>query len=99
MPKFAVTNAAVSAINTLMWSGLSWMGWCVLKGVEGQHVTGYPDHVQFNYYFGFPLSMLVCSLVLYSVAGFTRFRVPALLTQFLVFFVVFPFLFFYTGGV
>ena len=99
MRGFAVINAVVTGINVLLWGGLAWMGWGLLRGVEDRHVAGYPNRGQFIYYLHFPIAMAACALALYAVARFTRFRVPALLTQALVFLFLFLFMLAYTGGV
>ena len=99
MRVFAVINAVVAGINALLWFGFAWMGWGLLRANIDRHVAGYPNRAQFTYYLYFPMAMAACALALYLVARFTRFRAPALLIQGLLFFVVFPFLFAYTGGV
>jgi hypothetical protein len=96
---FAIINAVVAGSNALLWVGFTCMGWSLLKSSEARHVAGYPNRAQFAYYLWFPFAMAVCAVVLYLVARSTRFRVPALLAQVLVFFVLFPFVLAYTGGV
>jgi hypothetical protein len=96
---FAIINAVVAGLNALVWLGLAWIGWGLLKGVEGQHVAGYPNRGQFVYYLWFPLAMAACAFGLYMVAHSTRFRAPAILTHALMFFVLLFFLLGYGGGV
>ena len=96
---FSLINAVVAGVNALVWFGLAWVGWGLLRGVESQHAAGYPNRAQFIYYLGFPLVMTTCALALYAAARFTRFKVPALLTQALLFFILLPFLLGYGGGV
>jgi hypothetical protein len=75
----AMVNAVAAGANGLVWVGLAWLGWGLLKGVEARHIAGDPTRPQFIYYLGVPMVMAACALGLYVVARFTRFRVPALL--------------------
>jgi len=99
MSASALFNVVVSGVNALIWSGLSWLGWGLLRGVENQHVANYSNRGQFIYYLAFPLLMTTCALALYAAARYTRFREAALFGQTLVFVAVFPFLVGYGGGV
>jgi hypothetical protein len=96
---FDVINTIAAAVNAVVWFGLAWVGWGLLRGVETRHVAGYPNRGQLIYYLGFPMIMAASALALFAVARYTRFRAPALLTQVLVFFVLLPFLLGYGGGV
>jgi hypothetical protein len=93
----AIANAVVAGANGLVWVGLAWLGWGVLKAAEAQHIAGYPTRPQFGYHLGFPLVMAACAVGLYIVARYPRFRAPALLAQALVLFV--PLLLGYIGSV
>jgi len=99
MRAFAIFNALVAGADALVWFALAWIGWGLLRGVEHQHVAGYPNRGQFIYYLWFPLAMAACAVALYVIARNTRFRAPAILAHALMFFVLLFFLFGYGGGV
>jgi len=88
----------LSAVNVLLWGLLIWLGVEGIKGVESQHVAGYPNDGQLSYYVRFPILMAAVAVALFAFGRFTRFRRTALGLQILVT-VTLPFyLFAYTGG-
>jgi hypothetical protein len=96
--RLVVVNAIAALVNGLVWLGLAWGGWGMLRGLEIRLIPGYPNRGQFIYYLYFPLAMATSALLLYAVARFSRFKALVLVAQSLLFLVLFPFMLAYTGG-
>src|SRR5262249_37280406 len=55
----SVVRYILLGANILVWGGLVWMGVRAIRSVEAQHVPGYPNAGQIDYYVAFPVVMLV----------------------------------------
>jgi hypothetical protein len=53
---------ALMATNIILWSYFVWSGFDGIKGVKAQHVPGYPNEQQIEFYIVFPLLMVATSL-------------------------------------
>jgi hypothetical protein len=94
-----ISSLILPAINGLVWSGLSWMGWNGIKAVESQHAAGYPSPGQIGYYLAIPLVMLTISLVPSALLSQTKWSVLGNVWCGLTLIAVVPYLLPYGSGV
>jgi hypothetical protein len=94
-----VTPLILMVLNGLVWGGLSWVGWDLIKAVESRHVMGAPASGQISYYLAWPLLMLSVSLVPGALLGQTRWSALANLWCSLTLLAVVPYLLPYSGGI
>ena len=92
------TTLILPAISGIVWGGLSWMGWAGVKGVQSQHVPGYPNLGQIQFYTVFPLVMLSVALVPAALLSQTKWAIIGNIWSVVTLLAVLPYLFFYTGG-
>jgi hypothetical protein len=93
------TPLFLMALNILVWGGLSWIGWGLIRSVEARHAAGYPNLGQIEYYLVLPLLMLSVSLVPGAFLGQTRWSSLATIWCSLTLIAVVPYLLPYSGGV
>jgi hypothetical protein len=90
----------VPMLALLLWSWFALSGFGAMSDIAGQGVPGHPNTGQRNYYLHIPLAMAFISLLL-SVAPSWREKLttPAGCLGGVLILSLFPYLFFYTGGV
>jgi len=102
-----ITNAAFTVLNVLVWGSLTWVGIDLTSNVASR--TGYSNAVQITHYVHFPATMLLCSLVVCTLALLTKYIRTGLILevllwigltlQLLILIVALPFFASYGGGV
>ena len=55
---------ALMAASIVSWGFFAWSGFNGIKGLQAQHVPGYPNRGQIEFYVVFPLIMVATALVL-----------------------------------
>jgi uncharacterized protein involved in cysteine biosynthesis len=86
-------------LNGLVWGGLSWMGWDLIRTVESQHVPGFPSSGQILFYIIIPLAMLSVALVPAAFLSQTRWAALGNVWSALTLFLLLPYLYHYGGGI
>ena len=92
------SSLILPALNGIVWGGLAWMGWGGIKHVQSQHVPGYPNFGQIQFYVIFPLAMVSIALIPATLLSQTKWAVIGNIWSVVTLLAVFPYLFFYTGG-
>jgi hypothetical protein len=87
------------ALNGLVWGGLSWTGWGLIKANNERNLASHPSPAQIWYYLVFPLLMLSVSLVPGALLGQTKWSAVANVWCSLTLFAVFPYVMPYSGGI
>ena len=93
------TPLILMALNILVWGGLSWIGWGLIRSVEARHAAGYPNLGQIECYLVLPLLMLSVSLVPGAFLDQTRWSALATIWCSFTLIAVVPYLLPYSGGV
>ena len=93
------TPLVLMALNILVWGGLSWMGWGLIRSADARHAAGHPTLGQIEYYLVIPLLMLSLSLVPAAFLGQTRWSSLANIWYGFTLVAVLPYLLPYSGGV
>jgi hypothetical protein len=89
----------LAGITAAIWGLLALIGYRLLEDLRGQHVPGYPSSGQANFYFHFPVGMLLIVLIALAASHSRPLKVPAIIIYALSMVAVPPYLFGYTGGV
>ena len=63
---------ALMAANSVSWGFFAWSGFNRIKGAQAQHVPGYPNRGQIEFYVVFPLLIAAIALVLPMLLRRTR---------------------------
>ena len=89
----------LAAANGLIWGGLSWNGWGLIRNIESQHLRGYPKSGQILSYIIVPLVMLSVALVPTAFLSQSRWAVLGNVWSALALILLLPYLFLYFGGI
>ena len=65
-----------TAISLLIWGYFALMGFDAMSDIAAQHVPGYPNSAQRNYYLYIPLAMAAVSFALAAFAWGEKKRTP-----------------------
>ncbi|WP_266181900.1 hypothetical protein [Dyella humicola] len=93
------TSHVLGSITAAIWVFFVWKGYSSLKYLDGQHVPGYPSSGQVNFYFHFPIVVLLIVLIALAASRYRMLKIPAVLLYTLSLLAVLPYLLGYTGGV
>lgn len=93
------TSYVLPSITAAIWGLFVWKGYSSLEDLKGQHVAGYPSSGQVNFYFHFPIVVLLIVLIALAASHYRALKIPAILLYALSLLAVLPYLLGYTGGV
>jgi hypothetical protein len=85
-------------VLTAIWSLFVLIGYQGIQGVIAQHAAGYPNAEQIRFYVVFPMAVTVFAALTGLSFWYGRLTILARMVQVLSLVVVFPYLYFYTGG-
>jgi len=88
----------LAGIASAVWALFALIGYRSIEDLRGQHVPGYPSSGQVNFYFHFPIAVLLIVLIALAASHYRSFKVPAIILYALSLAAVVPYLFGYTGG-
>ena len=92
----------VVGLNLLVWGFWLWTGIGLLRGVANQHVPGYPNSGQIEYYAGIPGVLVVICLAFAALVFFNKGKLAssiANIIQVTALIAVLPYMIVYGGGV
>lgn len=89
----------LASITAAVWGLFVLKGYSSLEDMKNQHVPGYPSSGQANFYFHFPIVVLLIVLVALAASHYRSLKIPAILLYALSLLAVLPYLLGYTGGV
>ena len=93
-----ISSLILPAINGVLWGGLIWAGSQAMNSVRSQHVPGYPNSGQIEYYVVAPIVMLCVAVLPAIIVSQTKWATFGNVWATLTLTLLVPYGCFYTGG-